>query len=328
MTCKTFNTISTLFQPPWWQFNGHIQTILPSFFRKVPVPYERERIILPDLDFLDLDWVKKGSKKLLIVTHGLEGDSSRHYVTGMIKLFTENGYDGLGWNCRSCSGEINKVPRFYHHGDAEDLRFVLDHAIENHQYDEIFLVGYSMGGSLTLRLLGEKPSLLRPEVKGAMAASVPLDLPSSVFELYKPGKRFYMKRFIDKLAVKIEIKSKMFPDHPHLKFDNYKRDIKNFEDFDGKYTAPLHGYKSALDFYAKASVKPLLKNIKVPVLVIQAKNDPFLSPPCLDLGDASSNDNVSLLVTEQGGHVGFVQKGKEYSFSEEEALNFAQCLTN
>lgn len=315
--------IEAEFHPPFWQFNGHVQTIVPSFFRKIQVPYLRERIILPDTDFLDLDWVKNGNKKLLIVTHGLEGDSTRHYVTGMVKHFCENGFDGLGWNCRSCSGEINSVPRFYHHGDAEDLRFVVEHAIKNHDYEEIFLVGYSMGGSLTLRLLGEKPELLPTEVKGAMAASVPLDLPSSVFELYKPNKSFYMKRFIDKLAVKIEQKSKMFPNHPHLNFDNYKKEIKNFEDFDNRYTAPLHGYKNAIEFYAKASVKPLLKNIKVPALIIQAINDPFLSPACLNLGDANGNENLKLLLPPKGGHVGFVQKGKPYSFTEEHALKFA-----
>jgi predicted alpha/beta-fold hydrolase len=278
---------------------------------------------LPDTDFLDLDWVKKGNRKLLIVTHGLEGDSTRHYVTGMIKLFAENGFDGLGWNCRSCSGEINRVPRFYHHGDAEDLRFVVEHAIEKHKYQEIFLVGFSMGGSLTLRLLGEKPDLLPSEVKASLAASVPLDLPSSVYELYKPNKRFYMKRFINKLAVKIEEKSKMYPDHPHLNFDNYFKEIKNFEDFDGRYTAPLHGYESAIDFYQKASVKPLINNINIPTTILQAKNDPFLSQECFDLGAAKDNENLHLLLTQKGGHVGFVQKDNQFSFAEHAALAFA-----
>ncbi|SOE19835.1 hypothetical protein SAMN06298216_0337 [Spirosomataceae bacterium TFI 002] len=315
--------INSSFNPPFWQFNGHVQTIVPSLFRKIPVPYVRERITLPDTDFLDLDWIKKGSKKLLIVTHGLEGDSTRHYVTGMIKLFTENGFDGLGWNCRSCSGEINSVPRFYHHGDAEDLRFVVEYAIEKYDYEEIFLVGFSMGGSLTLRLLGEKPNLLPSQVKASLAASVPLDLPTSVYELYKPSKSFYMKRFINKLAVKIEQKSKMFPDHPHLKFDNYFKEIKNFEDFDGRYTAPLHGYESAKDFYEQASVKPLIKNITIPTTILQAKNDPFLSPECLDLGDAANNQNLNLLLTEKGGHVGFEEKNSLFSFAENTALAFA-----
>ncbi|KPM49272.1 YheT family hydrolase [Jiulongibacter sediminis] len=310
------------FQPPFYQFNGHIQTIYPSLFRKVPVPYERERIELPDGDFLDLDWLKTGSKKLVIVTHGLEGDSTRHYVTGLLKLFSEHGFDGLGWNSRSCSGELNRLPRFYHHGDAEDLRYVLEYAIAEGGYEEVFLAGYSMGGSLTLRLLGEFPEKLPKEVSGAMVASVPLDIYSSVLELQKPGKTFYMNRFIKKLAVKIEAKSKLFPDHPHLKFEGYFDRIKNFEDFDGTYTAPLHGYKSAHDFYARASTKPLLKNIRVPVKIVQALNDPFLGQECLALPDDSPL-NVELLMPKKGGHVGFMISGEPFSFTEQLALDFA-----
>lgn len=310
------------FKPPFYQFNGHLQTIYPSLFRKVPVPYVRERIDLPDGDFLDLDWVKTGSKKLILVTHGLEGDSTRHYVTGLLKLFTRNGFDGLGWNCRSCSGELNRLPRFYHHGDAEDLRYVLEYAIAEGGYEEVFLAGYSMGGSLTLRLLGEFSTKLPTEVSGALVASVPLDIYSSVLELQKPGKAFYMKRFIRKLSVKIEAKSKLFPDNPHLRFEGYFERIKTFEDFDGTYTAPLHGYESALDFYAKASTKPLLKNIEVPVKIVQALNDPFLGEECLTLpGDSPSN--VELILPDKGGHVGFMISGNEFSFTEQLALDFA-----
>ncbi len=315
------NYLNTPFTPPLIQFNGHLQTIIPSVFRKIQVNYKRDRIELPDGDFLDLDWVKKGNKKLIIVTHGLEGDSSRHYVTGMVHLFAENDFDALGWNCRSCSGEINRVPRFYHHGDAGDLKFVLEYVISL-GYEEVYLSGFSMGGSLTLRLLGEYGSSVPSQVKGASVASVPLDLPSSVRELYKRGKRFYMNRFIKKLAKKIELKSRMFPDHPHLKFDNYWQEIKNFDDFDNRYTAPLHGYKNANDFYYQASAKPLLGEIKVPTLLVQAQNDPFLSAPCFDLGNAVSNKNLKLLMPVYGGHVGFQERGEKLSFMEKKTLEF------
>ncbi len=306
------------FTPPFWQFNGHLQTIYPSFFRKIALPYERERLELPDGDFLDLDWVKTGSKKLHIATHGLEGDSTRHYVTGMISAFNHHGFDGLGWNSRSCSGEMNRLPRFYHHGDAEDLRYVLEYAISL-GYEEIVLTGFSMGGSLTLRLLAEFPEKLPKEVKGALVTSVPLDLKSSVDELDKPGKRFYMRRFIKKLAVKIEAKSKMFPDHPNLRFDGYQKEIKNFYDFDNRYTAPLHGYKDAIDFYRIASTKPILKNINVPTTIIQALNDPFLGKECYEL-TADTPHFVELLTPNQGGHVGFMQKGNDLSFAEAYAI--------
>jgi predicted alpha/beta-fold hydrolase len=312
-----------MFRPPFWQFNGHMQTIYPSLFRKVKVHYTRERITLPDGDFLTLDWVSNNSKKLVIVTHGLEGDSGRHYVTGMIRKFTENGYDGLGWNCRSCGGEINLLPRFYHHGDAEDLRYVVQYAIDKNKYEEVVLVGFSMGGSLTLRLAAEKPELLPKEVKRVVTASVPLDLPTSVVELNKPGKRFYMERFLKKLGKKIEVKSSMFPNHPILNVEGYSK-IKNFDEFDTRYTAPLHGYVDAKDFYAKASVKPILKNIRIPALIVQSANDPFLSPPCLNLGDAESNSNLKLVILKEGGHVGFMQHDSEETITEQLALEFSE----
>lgn len=308
---------------PILQLNGHLQTIIPSLFRKIPVQYQRERLELPDGDFLDVDWAQKGSTKLVIITHGLEGDSTRHYVTGMAKMANDTGFDALGWNCRSCSGEINRLPRFYHHGDAEDLRFVIEYAANLGVYEEIYLVGFSMGGSLTLRYLGEKPNNVHPLVRKAFAASVPLDLPSSVRELAKKGKQFYMKRFIKKLRKKIEEKERMFPEHSILTVKNYDT-IRNFEDFDSRYTAPLHGYADCHDFYAKASVKPLLKHIQIPSLVLQAANDPFLTPECLELGEAAQNSFVQLLVTKNGGHVGFAQKNKIHTWAEETAFAFFQ----
>jgi predicted alpha/beta-fold hydrolase len=310
-------------KPPYYQMGGHLQSIFPSFFRQVEIPYERERLELADGDFLDLDWHRLGSKKLIVVTHGLEGNSHRPYVTALLKIFGQNGFDGLGWNCRSCSGEINRLPRFYHHGDSEDLRSVVEYAISK-GYTEIFLSGSSMGGSLTLRLLGQFPERLPKEVVGAFVGSVPLDIYSSVQELDKPYKRFYMKRFLRKLREKLEIKQKMFPENPLVNCDDYAS-IKNFVDFDGRYTAPLHGYKDAFDFYTQASTKPLLKNITVPVMIVQALNDPFLGDDCYDIGD-TQNPNVALVVTKSGGHVGFMEAGQEFTWTERRALEFYNSL--
>ena len=310
--------------PPKWQFNAHIQTIYPSLFRKIPVPYQRERVELPDGDFLDLDWSlvnQSRSKKLVLITHGLEGDSMRHYVTGMVKKMNDNGYDGLGWNCRSCSGEMNRLPRFYHHGDINDIRFVMNYAIEQYQYEEVVLVGFSMGGSMTIRLLGENPATIPSQVKFGVAVSVPLDLFSSVYELYKPGRRFYMNRFISKLGKKIQQKALQHPDSQIVNHDNYQS-IKNFEDFDNRYTAPMFGFKNAHDFYRKAGAKPFLKTIETPTLIIQAKNDPFLSPECLDLGDAENNPNIKLQLLDFGGHVGFMLPNSDETWVERRVWDF------
>jgi predicted alpha/beta-fold hydrolase len=258
-----------------------------------------------------------------VVTHGLEGNSHRPYVTALLKLFGENGFDGLGWNCRSCSGEMNRLPRFYHHGDSEDLRTVIEYAISK-GYEEIFLSGSSMGGSLTLRLLGQFPERLPKEVSGAFVGSVPLDIYSSVKELDKPYKRFYMNRFLRKLREKLEAKQTMFPENNLVNCDNYES-IRNFVDFDNRFTAPLHGYKDAFDFYEKASTKPLLKNIEVPVMIIQALNDPFLGQDCYNIGD-TQNSNIHFQVTKKGGHVGFMESGQLYTWTERKALEFYETM--
>jgi hypothetical protein len=286
----------------------------------VPLKVERERLELPDGDFLDLDWHFNRSKNLIIATHGLEGDSTRHYVTGIIKKFAEKGFDGLAWNARSCSGEINRLPRFYHHGDASDLKFVTEYAI-NKGYENIFLVGFSMGGSLTLRLLGEYGDSVPKPIKGAAVASVPLDLTSSVVELDKPGKRFYQKRFLKKLGKKIKIKAEMFTNDPLIDHAGYEK-IKNFEQFDSRYTAPLHGYANAADFYKQASSKPLLPQIKVRSLIVQAINDPFLTPECLEIASVTHNPLVRLLLTKEGGHVGFMKTGSKHTFFEDTAWSW------
>ena len=316
--------INTEYRPPRWQFNAHIQTIYPSLFRKIPINYQRERVELLDGDFLDLDWSfvgKSHGKKLVIITHGLEGDSTRHYVTGMVKKFNDNSFDGLAWNCRSCSGEMNRLPRFYHHGDIDDIRFVMNYAIEKYKYEEVLMIGFSMGGSMTLRLLGEKPQILPNQVKYGIAVSVPLDLFTSVFELYKPGRRFYMKRFINKLGKKIKVKSAQHPNSQLLSYEGYKK-IKNFEQFDDRYTAQMFGFENARDFYQKAGAKPFLKTIKTPTLIVQAKNDPFLSPECLDLGDAHSNPNLHLQILEFGGHVGFMLPNSNETWVERRIWEF------
>ena len=311
------------YRPSFWQFNAHMQTIIPSLLRKVNFKYQqRERLELPDGDFVDLDWklVSPGNKKLVIISHGLEGDSHRHYVLGMARLFTQHGYDALGWNCRSCSGELNRLLRFYHHGDPGDLRLVIDHAIKKFQYDEIVLVGFSMGGSLTLRVLGEDPGSVPPQIKKAIAFSVPCDLLAGVKVLSLPGNKVYANRFLKKLGRKIKAKEKIFPGQ--ISHEGYDK-IKYFTEFDTRYTAPLHGFTDAHDFYARASVKPFLKNIRVPSLLVQALNDPFLSEECMAYDEAAANEYLFLETPDQGGHCGFTLPGSEFSWAELRAVEFA-----
>ncbi|WP_339864774.1 alpha/beta fold hydrolase [uncultured Algoriphagus sp.] len=234
---------STYTGPPAYLFNGHLETIIPSLFRKVSdVAYIREKIDTPDDDFLNLDWAKVGSSKLLIISHGLEGDSERHYVKGMVKLFNSSKIDVLVWNNRSCGGEINLRPILYHHGASYDLDTTISHVLKNHSYEEIYLTGISMGGAQTLKYLGEKGADLPAEIRRAAVYSTPCNLLSSANTLKLRSNSFYKNRFLGKLKLKIQAKAAQFPDLIDLELLDK---VSDFDTFDTIFTAKLHGFKDA-----------------------------------------------------------------------------------
>jgi hypothetical protein len=317
---------SSTYRPPVYLFNGHLETVVPSAFRKISdVTYSRERLELSDGDFVDLDWLKNGSRNLMIVSHGLEGSSDRHYSKGMARYFYRRGWDALAWNCRSCSGEMNRLPRFYHHGATEDIRAVVEHALTSGNYDTIVLVGISMGGSMTLKYLGENAGQLPMAVKGGAAFSVPCHLGSSARELDKPEKKFYLNRFLKKLGKKIKLKSELFPDL--ISYRGFER-IRTFEEFDNRYTAPLHGFANAQDFYERAASLPHIARINVPVLIANAVNDPFLPPACYPFEIARQSEHVYLETPDRGGHTGFTLAGSADSWMEVRAFEFLGTKTN
>ncbi len=310
------------YKPPFHLFNRHVETMMPSAFRKIDgVVYQRERLELADGDFLDLDWLKSEGSKLMIFSHGLEGNSKRHYSKGMAKYFFQRGWDALVWNCRGCSGEMNRLPRFYHHGATEDLSAVVQQAVSKKQYNSIVLVGISMGGSMTLKYLGEYCGKLSTNLKGAAVFSVPCDLPSSAKELDKPAQKIYRIRFLKKLSKKIKWKSEMFP--TVVSYQGYEN-IKTFNEFDNRYTAPLHGYKNADDFYQKASPLPHIPHIQLPTLIVNALNDPFLSEACYPYDLLKTHEHVFLETPSRGGHTGFTLSGKEENWMEVRAFEFLQ----
>lgn len=305
--------------PPFLFGNGHIQTTFPVVFRKVhTVCYKRERITTPDNDFLDLDWSKKSHNRLAIISHGLEGSTDRTYVRGMVKAVNDNGWDALAWNYRSCSGEPNLRLRSYHNGVTDDLSFVINHAKQTVQYKEIALIGFSLGGNLTLLHLGrETPD---PIVKKAIVFSVPCDLKASAKTLAKPINKLYMKRFLVLLHHKIKAKMKHLPG----RIDDKGYDaIKDFKAFDDRYTAPIHGFKDAEDYWKKCSSKPFIPDICVPTLIINAVNDPFLPKACFPVKESRSNRHVTLSLPTSGGHVGFVSFNRQKLYwSEKQAVTF------
>ena len=232
-----------MYSPPTLLFNPHLETIYPALLRKVNlIPYTRERIATPDNDFLDLDWLRQGSIKLIIISHGLEGNTSRAYIRGMAKAFFNSGYDVLTWNYRGCSNEINRNLRFYHSGATDDLDVVIQHANKINTYTEISLIGFSLGGNLTLKYLGEKGKQLPLELKKAVTFSVPMDLHSSCIKISSPSNWIYSKRFLHSLKDKIIQKSKVRSELDSRGIES----ITTLMEFDDKFTAPIHGFKKCL----------------------------------------------------------------------------------
>lgn len=306
------------YKAPIFLFNAHLETIFPSLLRRVGIEaYHRERIDTPDNDFLDLDWLNKGSKKLLIISHGLEGNSTRSYVKGLARAGYQSGFDILAWNFRGCSGEMNRQLRFYHSGATDDLDTVVNHAISKGTYEEIYLAGFSLGGNLTLKYIGER----RPDkrIRKAVVFSVPLHLHSSCLQIARPSNRIYAARFLRSLKKKVLEKKRAYP---QLNSAVLPR-VKSILEFDNLFTAPLHGFRDAADYYKKNSSLYFLKGITIPTLIINAKNDPFLSPECFPVEFIADHPSVRLEIPERGGHVGFSQfTGSGMFWSEERAMRF------
>lgn len=309
------------YSPPFYQFNGHIQTIVPGLFRKVKVPgVIRERWDTPDGDFIDVDWYKTKSKRLVVICHGLEGDSRRPYMLGMIKALINSNYSVLAWNFRSCSGKINRLKRFYHSGATEDLSFVIDTSISKFSPEEVYLVGFSLGGNLTLKYLGEQSGSTL--IKKAVAISVPIHLESSAEKMMEFENRPYEIRFLRSLKKKVVIKEQLMPGT----FDLAPLSkVSHVWDFDDIYTGPIHGFKNARDYYKKCSSIFFLSNIQVPTLLINAKNDPFLSDKCYPESDQINNNKILTYYPSQGGHCGFYSGSNKYH-SEEVTIEFLQSI--
>jgi len=306
------------YKRPFFLFNAHLETIFPSQFRKVNLPpYQRERVNTPDQDFLDLDWLKQDSKKLVILSHGLEGDTTRPYIKGMAKAFYEKKFDVLTWNYRGCSGEVNKTLGFYHSGATTDLDTVVNHAVAK-GYTEIDLVGFSLGGNLTLKYLGEDRK--RPQqLERAVVFSVPMDLHTSCVKISEPSNWIYSQRFLRSLRKKVLEKAKVIRE---LDASGLKK-VRTLHEFDDLFTGPIHGFYDALDYYTQSSSLKLVTRINIPTLIVNAKNDPFLSPECYPVDLLKNHPFVTFESPEFGGHVGFSQFSKNGLYwSEERALEF------
>lgn len=287
---------------------------------------EPTREVLPTLDEdeLQLDWYRQGSDRLAIISHGLEGHSRRPYVLGLARALLAEGWDVLAWNYRSCGGVMNLQPRFYHSGATEDLSHVVSHALAG-DYQSLFLSGFSMGGNLTLLYLGQQGERVDSRICGAVTYSVPCDLAGSAEVLALPSRRIYMQRFLKDLHVKMQEKSRKFPGV--IDVEGFES-IRNFREFDDRYTAPLHGFRDAEDYWAQCSALWRLRDVRVPALMINAADDPFLSARCFPETRKLLGAHVRLEAPRWGGHVGFVEHARDgFYWSERRALGFLGHLS-
>ena len=309
---------------PFWLFNGQLQTIIPGAFRKVDgVQYSRERLELSDDDFVDLDWVRNGNKKLVVLLHGLEGNSSRQYMLSPAKYFSEKGWDVVAFNCRSCSGEMNRKLRLYHHGEIEDLRQVIEHIVVPKVYDEIVLSGYSMGGAILSKYLSVYAGQIPAEIKCGISFSAPFDLEESIKWVEKRGNWIYHNMFRTRLKRKILMKAKQFPGRLDVrKIDDFPK----WREFDAAFSAPMNGFQSVDDFYYDAACKNFLHDLDTPLLIVMAKNDPIISTTCVPLELCKRHPKIKFELTKHGGHVGYSMFGKPYNWMDVRALEFAEKL--
>lgn len=311
--------------PPGIFKNADASTIYAATLRRVEIPvYERERVELSDGDFLDLDWSyskNKKSDKLVILLHGLAGNTSRPYIKGMARVFNDNDWDAVAMNFRGCSEELNRFFKSYHAGASDDLAEVITHILSLKQFSKISLVGFSLGGNMLMKYLGENRSLPE-EIIGAVGVSVPCDLSGSLGAINRMRNFVYSKRFELNLKQHLNLRAEKFPDHIQ------KKDISNcssLRDIDDLYTSKAHGYKDASDYYKQTSALQFLPEIKKPVLILSAANDSFLSPECYPREIAENSENINLEIPAFGGHVGFVTRSNIF-YHEKRALEFIESL--
>jgi len=305
--------MSSRFKAAWWLRNPHLQTLWSAFFRRAPVlQRQRERLWLEDGDFMDIDWhgPHSADAPLVLVLHGLTGSSESHYVLGLQQALAAQGWASAALNWRGCSGEANLLPRGYHSGVSEDLHTVIQHMQASRPMAPLHAVGYSLGGNVLLKYLGESGE--QSGLQSAVAVSVPFRLDQCADRIGIGFSRLYQAHFMRELLAYVRGKQQRFRlegrEDQLAALDNLGQleDMHTFWDFDGRVTAPLHGFADADDYYRRASSRYYLGAIRTRTLLIQAEDDPFVFRHSLPAEDELS-PCTSLELHPHGGHVGFIE---------------------
>jgi uncharacterized protein len=302
---------------PWWlgrgAFGAHAQTVYPALAGARPlVQYTRERWDstpngTPDGDFVDIDRITSTkdaiTKPVLVVFHGLEGNSGSPYALNLMHEAEQRGWRGMVAHFRGCGGEINRLPRAYHSGDAAEIEWILKRAKSEAPQQPLFVAAISLGGNATMKYLGDHGSGAANVVAAAAAISAPLDLMAAGNALEQGFCKLYTKMFLKTMKRKSLEKLAV---HPGIFRPEIAQAATTLREFDNEVTAPLHGFRDTDDYWTRASAKPVLGSVRVPSLVLNALNDPFLPASALPTIDQVSRD-VHLEFPRHGGHVGFLQ---------------------
>jgi len=289
------------YRPVSFHARGHGHTIILSMLgRKKRPPHRRVRIDTPDGDFLDLDVSEpREPRALAILIHGLEGSSDRYYIAGLSRKLFKEGYVTVAMNFRGCSGEMNRMRRFYHSGETGDLQTVMDWTQEQWPGLPRYAAGFSLGANVLLKSLGELSA--NHPLKAAAAISAPFDLKEGSLAIGKGFNKVYEKYFLLTLKQKLEQKRKVYPDLPRF-------DGRTLYEFDDQVTAPVHGFRDADDYYATSSCGPYVSRIRKPALVIHSRLDPLCPFEMVPKQDIRQNPMLNAVFTNDGGHVGFASR--------------------
>ncbi|MGA7801971.1 MAG: hydrolase [Gammaproteobacteria bacterium] len=289
------------FRPAWWLPGPHLQTLMPNLLRSPSrTGLRRERLELADGDFLDLDWAGPADGPLVLVLHGLEGSIRSPYAAGILNALARHGYRAVLMHFRGCSGEPNRLPRSYHSGETGDLDAVVRELKHRYPRRTLFVLGYSLGGNVLLKWLGEQGR--DAAVDAAVAVSVPFELSQAGRRLRQGFSRGYQWHLLGRLRRSVRIKARRMK--LPIAVDHLAA-MRTFRQFDDQVTAPLHGFRDADDYYRRCSSRQFLAAIAVPTLIVHALDDPFMTPEAVPTG-AELSPQVTLELASTGGHVGFV----------------------
>ena len=284
--------------------NNHLHTIIPSLFFKHDLEYtHRERIELSDNDFIDIDWLKSDNKKLVLLLHGLESSTKQFYMKHTAEFLSKKKCDIVAMNYRGCSGETNNLYKSYHSGSSHDLASVITDINKKNNYEEFYIVGFSLGGNILLKYLAEYQDRVPSNFIKGVAFSAPIDLKGVSLQLSSTFRGLYQRHFLKKLNKKLIEKTSIYPDHITLNEIEKLTTLKKFDDF---YTAPANGFNDAFHYYEECSSKPILRNVKHPVLLVNALDDPFLPKSCYPFDILCEHKFIDFETPKTGGHLAFV----------------------